>query len=296
MKSVILIGLSLICNTIIAQNYVDLARIDFNYGIPSPFQETPDIKGRVSELTTDVTLPIVLSPTLNLITGLNSEWIRVDIYSNESTQSIHSIMLKMGANIEHSENWSGTYMLMPKISSDMAAINLKDYQVGALGMLKYTKTASINYKFGIYVNSDLFGPMIVPVFGFYKKSGKFESNFALPINADINYELMQNMRLGIKFIGTNKSYHLNRATDQYLVKINNEIGPYLQWALGNLRIVTQVGTTVLRSFRTYQIDDKVDYALSLYRPKDNRLQLNDDFKDGIFIKTSLIYRFSLSND
>jgi len=295
MKLSITICLLLLCSVLSAQNYVDLVRLDYDYGLPRSFEDDSDKQASVKEITADITIPIVLSKSLNLITGLNSEWINTTLYSSSTSQSLKSIMLKLGVNIKHSSKLSGTYILLPKISSDQLKIGKNNLQLGGLMLWKYSISESSAYKFGMYCNSDLFGPMIVPIFGFYKQKGKLETNLTLPLSADINYRIKSNTRIGLKFTGINKSYHLHKSPDQYVVKINNEIGPYIQVAFGRLNLSLQTGTTVLRSYRTYQVGDQVNYAISLYRPGDTRQQLNTDFKDGLFIKTSLIYRFSINS-
>lgn len=102
-------------------------------------------------------------------------------------------------------------MLLPKIASDFNAIGTNDFQFGGLVLLKYTKTKNLNYKFGLYTNTDFFGHFLVPLFGFYylNSSEKFEAKVLLPRTVDLNYSIYKNMRLGIDFKGLIGSYNLN---------------------------------------------------------------------------------------
>ncbi|MDH5610560.1 MAG: DUF6268 family outer membrane beta-barrel protein [Cyclobacteriaceae bacterium] len=278
-----------------SQNYLDIIRFDFDYTIPQTFEDTTT-KSVFHEMTLDATLPIVINQGLSILTGFNTERVNVTPFSANSTpENVYGIMLKAGINKVFSERWSGTYLILPKLSSDLSSTGKNDRQLGALALMKLSQSPTKNLKFGMYVNSDLFGPMIVPLFGYYQLKNNLEINFTIPMNADINVRVSDQTKIGFRFNGTNKSYHLNVNPDQYLVKVNNEIGPYLQVATGRINFLVNPGYSVGRSFKTFGIGDEVKYAISLIRPGDVRQQLNTKFGDGLFVKSSIIYRFDLTN-
>lgn len=296
MKQTLILLLSLTCIPIgsLGQDYVDLARMDYNWAQPRPYHDSSLGENQPVEFTADIITPKVLNERFTLLSGLTYENLHLQIQPYEFNSSLHNFMLKAGLKVNHSQHLSANYLLLPRISSALNSLTNDDLQFGALALWKY-QPKSIAYKWGLFYNSEFFGPFIVPIFGFYLKQNQWEWNFALPISADVNYELKTNQKLGLKFTGSNKSYHLNREPNQYLVKINNEIGPYYQLALGKLNLQIQAGTSFLRSYRTYTYDDRVKYAISLIRPGDDRTQLNQDFKNGFFIKSSLIYRLPIAN-
>jgi hypothetical protein len=164
--------------------------------------------------------------------------------------------------------------------------------------LKYTQRENKSYKLGIYYNSELFGPFIVPLLGVYYLSPnkKFETNLTLPFLADINYKLHQRLNIGVNFNGQIRSYHLNNvsATNQpgYMVKATNELFSYLKFNLTeSLSIQTRLGYSIGRSFRVYDIDDKITFGSVLVKVGDDRQQLNTDFSDGFIYQATLLYRF-----
>ena len=48
--------------------------------------------------------------------------------TNRNQESITGLTLKIGSNIKHNDKWSGTYVFLPKVSSDFKKIGQKDFQ------------------------------------------------------------------------------------------------------------------------------------------------------------------------
>lgn len=289
-------ALLLVQFTCFSQDYIDL--IKFHYSTtPSNNFENNFGETKLSEIGIDATLPLKINDSLTIITGIFAENIQTKLapFSNEITLS--TLNLRVGINKKYNQKWSGTYLLLPKISSDFNNFGSKHFQVGALGLLKYTKTKLSNYSVGLYYNTELFGPFFVPLIGAYHKSknNKLEINLTLPILADINYKLNNWLTSGVNFSAIVRSYYLGNS-NAYVVKKNNELFGYLQFNLkSSLIFQTKIGYSIGRSFRVYNDDDKVDAAISAFRFGDDRQQLNTDFEDGLVVNFRFIYRFSLSN-
>ena len=276
------------------QDYVDLAR--FHYST-TPQNEFDSIGGNttVEDFGLDVTLPIKLNESNVFLTGFNIDQITTKLHPSSSPITISTINLKLGYNKKHSEKWSGTYMLLPKFSSDFKNITSKGYQFGALALMKYNKKINLKYNFGVYYNRELFGPFIVPLLGLYYKSenGKFEANLTLPIWADINYKLNKIVKVGANFSAFVRSYHLSE-NNAYVVKKSNDVFAYLQFNLTkSILLQTKTGYTLGRSYKVYNDNDAADLAVSAFRFGDDRTVLNPTFKDGLVFKMRLIYRFHI---
>jgi len=251
-----------------------------------------------------VNLPIVLKERYTFLTGFTfgSSSARVSS-ENDDISSVYTVLLKLGMNIEHSEKWTGTYLFMPKLSSDLKQISRKDFQFGGLVLIDYKKREKIKYRFGLYYNSELFGPYFVPLFGIYYKShsDKFEINATLPVWLDLNYRFVTWFRLGTNFSGLTRTFNINEPqyaeNGEYLVKQSNEIYLYGQFEiLRSLIIQTKIGYSIGRRYSLYDETDKVGFGLMLFRFDDDRDQLNSEFTDGLIFRVRLIYRFFLSND
>lgn len=277
-----------------AQNYVDLAR--FHYA-NTPQTEFDSIGGNtnVEDFGVDITLPIKLNDSNALLAGLNLDQIKTQLHPLGNFYTVSTVNLKIGYNKKHSDKWTGTYMLLPKLSSDFKKITSKDFQLGALILMKYNKKENLKYNVGLYYNNELFGPFVVPLLGLYYTSpnDKFEANLTLPIWADMNYKLKNWLKIGANFSAFVRSYHLSE-NHAYVVKKSNEVFGYLQFNLTkSILIQTKTGYSIGRSYKAYDDNDKVDMGISAFRIGDERTVLNPTFNDGPIFRIRLIYRFHI---
>ncbi len=289
--------LFLVINTF-GQKYVDIAK--FYYGNTAMnYFENSDSSTRIKELGLDLTIPIVINPSDALLTGLIYERIQTKLFESDPEETISVLGLRMGLSKKHSDKWSGTYLLIPKLASDFESIGKRDFQIGAIALMKYTKRDDLNYKLGVYYNSELFGPFIVPLFGLYYLSPdkKFETNLTLPFLADMNYKLHDRLHVGVNFFGQIRTYHLTNISSTnsspgYVLKATNDLYGYLKFNLSKgLSIQTRVGYSLGRSYRVYEDTDKITFGSVLLKVGDDRQQLNTDFSNGFVFQATLLYRF-----
>lgn len=280
-----------------AQNYVDLFKFDYAYSTESNFDDTVGTTV-LQEMNGNLTVPIKLNDNVAILSGVTYEMMNTSFNPNTSNTTISGLTLKAGVNIKHNDKWCGTYMLLPKLSSDFKNVGSKDFQFGGAVLMKYTKSENFNYKFGVYANSELFGPMIVPILGLYylSPSKKFEAKLLLPLSADANYEIANNLKLGLNFKGQVRTYNLNRSkagpSNEYVARSANEAYTYLQYEMDNgINFMAGFGRSIGRSYRVY--DDQVNFGIPLTYFGDNRTQLNTDFSDSWLFKVGAIYRLHL---
>ena len=286
-----------------AQQYVDIGKL-FYANTPVNQFDTLTNGTRVEEFGLDLNIPVPLKNGHALLFGFYGEGITTDVNPVESNlRSVYTINPRFGINYQHNENWTGTYLLLPKLSSDFKQIGSKDFQFGALALLKRKRSERFAWQFGLYYNGELFGPFFVPLFGFYHLSAdqKFEMNVRLPLAVDANYRLQTWLKAGMEFSAFVRSYHLNEPYQgnprNYLVKASNELFAYLHFDItNNILLKTKVGYSIGRNFRVYDIKDRVTWGLSAFRFNDDRNQLNADFADGLIFRAELIYRFRLDDE
>lgn len=270
------------------QQYVDLARIEYNHGIPQTFNDTTGT-GSFSELILDLLAPIVINDRFAIVTGVLLERTDISLLPGKEA-SLYGNMVKLGAKIKHNEKWSGTYLVLPKLSSDLKKIRNRDLQIGAVALIKRHVNSNFNYRFGIYLNSDLYAPMIVPFAGVYLLKNNWEVKAALPINAEINRQFGAHSKIGARFDGINKSYYLNDGTNQYVEKVNNELGILARLMFGNYHFQFFSGHSLGRSFRTFAYGDRFDLAISAIKINNQRTIQNQDFGNGPIFRFSFTYR------
>tara|TARA_R110001592_G_C13139864_1_gene747246 strand:+ start:775 stop:1644 length:870 start_codon:yes stop_codon:yes gene_type:complete len=284
-----------------SQNYVDLAKFSYSATPENTLKDDTlnlNSKTQLIDFGLDLTAPIVLKNKNVFITGIVYE--QTNLLTDGTNNLIYTINPKLGYKTIHSESFSSTLILLPKLSSDLKNINGKHIQIGGLALFEKIKTNNLKYKFGVYYNQELFGPFVVPLFGFYYKSEnqKFEANFTLPVYASLNYKLNSWLNSGLSFNSFLKSFYVGKIQNQYLVKTSNEIFALLQVYSKSTHLVLepQVGYSIDRSYRAYDSSDKVDFGFSAFKFGDDRKQLNRDFKDGLIFKVRLLYRFMIENN
>ena len=290
-------------NQVIAQDYVDLIRFKYANTPLNQFDTTTS-STRVEEYVLDATLPIVLSDKYALITGFDLQNMRTAVNPVAPTlTSFYTILLKAGLNVNYGEKWAVNYIFLPKISSDLKELSSRDFQYGAYVLAKYAKNENLKYQFGMYYNSELFGPFFVPLLGLYylSPSKKLEINATLPVWADINYRFNDYFRLGMSFSAFVRSYNINEAQyseiGEYLVKSTNEPMIYLQYEpVKSIILQAKVGYSIGRSYRIYDETDKITFGLSAFRFGDDREQLNSDFSDGLLFEARVFYRFHINKE
>lgn len=281
-----------------AQNYIDIARFSYGNTPLNNFENTSE-QTKVEEFGLQLTFPIVLNEKTVILTGFSADRSRLLLDPDFSDHTaLNKVRLQLGLNQIHSEKWTGTYVLLPSISSDFKAITNDDFQIGLLTLFTFTKNKNLKYKFGFYANTEKYGPLFVPLFGLYYLSPnkKFESTLLLPGQADFNYQLAKKTALGINFDGMTSSYNLHESIyipkGQYVVRSSNELYTYLQFQLGKSLVAkTKVGYSISRSYKVFDNDDKVDLSLSSIYFGDDRTQLNTNFENGAIFKVELLYRF-----
>lgn len=280
-----------------AQNYIDLGKFSYGLTPQSNFEGNSD-NTALQEVNGDLTIPIVIHDSLAFLTGINYETVTASFNPRRAQESFTGLTLKLGANVKHNAKWSGTYVFLPQISSDFKDISNRDFQFGGVILMKYVKSKHFNYRFGVYGNSDLFGPFFVPLFGFYylSPSEKFETTILLPLALDANYAIDQNLRLGLNFKGQVKTFNVNTPlgteTDRYLTKSAKDLYLYFRYSMNRgLNLQVSVGRSLGRHYRMY--NETISFGLPLVTFGDDRTQLNSDFSDSWLFKLGIFYRLNL---
>ncbi|MDB3907272.1 DUF6268 family outer membrane beta-barrel protein [Crocinitomicaceae bacterium] len=288
---------TILCCTAQAQQYVDLAKFDYTITPPNVF-DSSTLSTPMQEINADVTVPIQFGENNAFLTGLTYENTQASFDRGRRTESVTGVTLKLGLKLQHNERWSGTYLMLPKVSSDFGPLTSRDFQLGGAVLMKYTKSERFNYKFGGYYNQELFGPFFVPIFGFYylSENEKFEAKALLPLSVGLNYNFVGNFSVGLTYRGQIRSYDMTQSygaeEERYLARSTNEAYAFVQYALSNgIHFQIHGGHSIGRNYRVY--NEKVPFSMPLFYFNDDRTQLNTDFSDGWLLKVAAFYRLKL---
>ncbi len=294
--STIICGIS---NLVNAQNYVELLKVQAGTTPLNKF-DSSSVSSVLNEFLVDATVPIKLNSKSTFITGIICENIQTKLFEDQKIQSFSSINLKLGVSHKFNDKFTSTFILLPKVASNFGRLTEKDFQMGAVALFKYKTKPNLHYKYGLYYNSERFGPFFVPMFGLYylSENKKFEANVMLPLQVDLNYKIIPLLNVGVNFNGQGRTYHLSNISptinSAYVSKTTNELFAYLKFNLGkSLSLQTKVGQSVARSYRVYNDNDKVTLAMPLIFIGDQRKQLNTDFSDGLLFQFVVLYRLDL---
>lgn len=191
-------------------------------------------------------------------------------------------------------------MLLPKVASDFVSLGNKDFQIGGIGIMKFKKNEHMNYRMGMYYNTDLFGPLLVPMLGLYYLSPnkKFETTIMMPLQADVNYKLTTSISIGFNYFAQIKTFHLTNIipayNSTYVTKSTDDLFAYLKFEFSKgLSFQARIGQSVDRSYHVYDQNDKVTLGLPAYYVGNDRKPLNTKFSNGLLFQFILLYRFNL---
>jgi hypothetical protein len=299
MKKQLLILFLLISNFSNSQGFVDLFSINYGKSAATTYENSFQTT-TITNFDTNLTLPIQLNEKYAIITGGDFSLNKLQLFPAENYNNLYLTRIKAGINITHSEHWSGTYILLPKLSSDYINLSMDDFYMGGVAVLKYKKSKNLSYKFGLYASDEAFGLFISPIIGLYYLSpnARFEMNLYLPNDGDLNYGLTDKTKVGIDFVGRGKSFKLttDNVRSSYVENNSMEFSSYLQNSSLNKNVLLRLKLGFsTNSFDVYPIDQKIDFATSLFQFGDDRTQLNSNLSSSAFIKIEAICRFDIAS-
>ncbi len=280
-----------------AQDYLDILKVTHNnatLGNVDDAQETD-----VSNTLVEGYFPLPLSGKATIIGGFTYENTRLGLQFTDVRSNLIMTRLNVGLKYTHGNNWTGTYVALPKFASDFGDLGSDDFQFGGLALLEKKYNSRYGLKFGTYISSENFGTTITPLVGLWYKSDnrKFYINAVLPIRTDINYSLTDRFSLGGNLITSIKSYNL---TD------SNYAGQYVQEESIRFALFAAYGffddALILRGkvgfdttdYGLYNQGDTVGAQILTFQPGgDDRVRLNAEFDSSLFFGFDLIYRVDL---
>lgn len=289
----------------IGQQYVDVAR--FSLGNVFNASYGPDRTTNVRHWDNSILYPIKIKEGTAILAGIEHRQRRLDLGQPTIGENANLIgtTLRLGLLQRFNENWSGTFIAMPRISSQNFHMDGNHFFMGGVAMLAYKYHARKKLSFGFYSTSERFGTLLTPLFGIYYLSPneKFEINANLPVRADVNYRIKGDFRVGFAWVAIIDSYSLQQTLfaqgvagqQQYVESVTLEGAPYIQQGFRDESILLrlQAGYSSV-DYEVYDEGDVLPFRFSALRFGDDRLQQNANMAGGVHIRASLIYRYHLA--
>jgi hypothetical protein len=147
-------------------------------------------------------------------------------------------------------------------------------QIGGAALFFAKKNETLTWKFGLYVNGDLFGLFVIPLAGIDWKIDDRSNLFGiLPANLTYERKLNKKFYYGLNFRTFTNSYA--RDTGYWRVD-ENQLGGFTDfYVLKNVVFNLEAGSSILRKIRT-GVQRKADDSWNIH--------------DNIYFKISLAYR------
>jgi hypothetical protein len=297
MKKIALLGLLFLFTIQInAQDYVDIVKFSLNN---STLENGTNSETNAKNLNFELYYPSVINDKLVVLTGFTAENTNLSLSPLSDNSNLTMTRLNLGLKYQHSEKWSGTYVLLPKIASDFNNIGSKDYQFGGIAIVDYQAKENLKYKFGLYSSTENFGTTLTPIIGLWhrSKNKKLYINATLPIRMDINYALGDKFSIGSDLLTSIKSYNLSASnSNQYVQEESIRFGLYASYGLmkNALLLRAKVGYDTT-DYGLYNQNDTVGLqVLTLQVTGDKRNRLNTEFVAAPYLGGDIIYRFDLN--
>lgn len=300
MQRLFLVILIFLSSSLDAQQYVDLLKVDQGQIQNAGFEGT-DGTTLINDFNVKLTYPIKLNDKRAIITGIDYGRTELKLSPSLGFSDLNSITAKIGLSNTYNDKWAGTFVLLPKVASDLKGSTKKNYQLGGFAMLKKKTSKHFLYKMGVYGSSENFGIFVVPFFGFYYKSPnkKLEINTTLPIYLDLNYKVHDHIKVGFDFNALVRSYNLTTPENEpyYVHKKTQEILGYLQFGFlkNSLILQTKLGYS-FNNYEKYRNEDQLDFGLSAFEFGKERTLFNPEMKNALSARIQLIYRYHLPKE
>lgn len=280
-----------------AQEYVDVLSVSYSTTEKTSFKNTLDTSN-ISIFDAKLTLPIVINQKTALITGFDFSIKELQLFTNTDNTKLFYNRIKLGVTSQHSDNWTGTYLLLPVVSSDYKKLSFKDIYAGGIALWTYKKNKRLNYKFGVYAGNEAYGFYITPLVGIYyiSPSSNFEISALLPGLFDMNYKISSKTKLGIDYKGVSETYKIHEENKKTTYTENRtlESSSYIQnnSLYKNLLLRLKFGIST-NKYDVYTEGDKIDLSITPIKIGDNRIKLNTNLNSSAFLRVEAIYRFDI---
>jgi len=273
MKKAILI---LICfqgtRNIHSQPYIDLINCRYT---ASPGFFPASAKNMLNYASINTTVPFKFKNTDVLIFSPFAEKWAATVAPEHPTENYYGVALP----VSYLKNFRGSNMSL--VTTAILRMNDQNIdangklQIGGAALLFAKKNETFTWKFGLYVNGDLFGLFIIPLAGIDWKIDD-KSNLFGVLPANLTYERKVNKRIyyGLNFRTFTNSYA--RDTGGYWRVDENQLGAFTDLYLTkNILFNLEAGSSILRKIRT-GVNRKADDNWNIH--------------DNIYFKISLAYR------
>lgn len=286
----------LICAQLTAQDYLDLIKVSYNNATLGNIVN--DDETNVKNTYVEFYYPFPISSKATFIGGFTYENTRLGAVGFEPDRTnLVMTRLNLGLKLTHGNDWTGTYVALPRYSTDFRGFTEDNFQMGGLALFEKRFNARKGFKAGLYASSEEFGTILTPLVGYWYKSknGKFYINAILPIRSEMQYDLPDGFSLGASLVTSVKSYNLAQRDDFYIQEESIRFNVFLGVDIieDELLLRGKVGFDTT-DYGLYKQGDTVGTQILTFQVDgDDRNRLNSEFDSSLFLGFDLVYRVGI---
>ncbi len=264
-----------------AQPFFDLFSLHNQWSKPSynSANDSADINSSVFE--TALSLPIKIKKDVFAVSPSYS----LASFKPEYAERINfqSMLLSMAFVKQwKNEKLKTSFVIIGRSNNDPKIKMTKEsIQLGGAIVHSIKKTEKLKFKFGVYYNSEFFGPFVLPLAGIDWNINERLNLFGLlPGSMNLEYLLSKKVHLGFAFRSITNSY---RQASNTFIRINdNHLKLLVDFYILKKHVVTlETGHSVLRKYKPgIRINGETNY-------------IDFDVNDGYLIKIGYAFRFRL---
>jgi hypothetical protein len=262
-----------------AQPYFDVLNIHYLNSPEERIISSKENPSAINYFSSQIGLPFKMKEDI-LVLNPFYEHYRLMLQPDETTiETLRSVGLPVTFLKQWKKPaWKTAFVFIPRINSGLKDIQSKDFQYGGALLFSYKKKENLKYKFGLYYNSEFFGPFIIPLLGIdWNINERINLFGVLPGNLALEYKFCASLYGGINFKSITNSYRFDGLS--YLKISDNYLKLFLDYYLVKKCVVTiEAGHSVLRKYETGNTPDSF---------------IANHFGDGLLLKAGLSYRMRL---
>ncbi len=270
-----------------AQPYIDLLQVRYTNSPDAGLHSDKNIKNNYQYFQGNATLPYIFKKDSSMLV-LNPVFENYKIRISSVTDlpdNIQSLALSLNFVKPLSKRWGLTVGVIPRWNGyGSQTFKHNSFQAGGLLLASVKKNAHLEYKFGLYYNSEFFGPYFIPLAGIDWQINKRNALFGI-LPANITYEHQVSNRFywgGLFRFNTNSyqaGFHDIPTVSKYIRVDENQLAIFADTYLTkNIVFTTELGHSVLRKLRFGEVDSKAPYYY------------NQKVNDNFYISATLSYR------
>jgi hypothetical protein len=213
--------------------------------------------------------------------------------------NVNGLLLRVGLRQDLGKGRTLQVLAVPRLMSDFQNFDGNSFQMGAVATYGKRYSEDFSIGFGVIFNAELFGPYVVPLVDLnWKFSDRWRLKGLIPVTGRLEFSATEHMLVGWNHFGLITTYYLGDEAyaGDYLERQSIDESLFIRHRVaGNIFMEFMAGMALGRTYRQFEADQKVDFALPLVTFGDDREVKNEfaSFDDGLILNLKLIYNIPL---